>query len=197
MDVPSSQPVLSETLTWSGFKKEFDEHKEEVKKLKEEKENLAGEVAELRKLLQNVQEYTKTNSVEEVKDKKKDIVSILKSIADVMRVPSKNTEIGSPCGLKRSRTFLVSRAPKTAKGTWTSSEKDKTSSPDSKKSSTPSSPESKESLPTKKKFMSASKKVVKQKKYFQNLGGKSKLPVRKKQNQTNTEKKMPNLKKTQ
>lgn len=204
MESPSTQPANpSETLAWSGFKKEFDEHKEEVKKLKEDKENLAGEVAELRKLLQNVQEYTKTNSVEEVKDKKKDIVSILKSIADAMRVPSKKAEINqsktenveSPNSLKRSRTFLISCAPKSSKGTLGNVEKDNTSSPDSKKSSNPSSPECKDTLPTKKRFMRASKKIVKQKKYFQNLGGKSKLPVRRQG--TNLERRIPDLQKSQ
>lgn len=169
---PESEVNLKQSL--KNFKKEFQEHKETLLKLKEERVSLVIEVAELKQTIKDIQESTKIckeKAKESPRKSPKDIFSVVKSLAKALSV-SKNTNneasnTENPPA-ERPSTVVISHKYTNETETWTSSSKTKRkfSSPLSSSelsSSTSTIPTEKKS-PPRTKIAFVTKGVVRKKK---------------------------------
>lgn len=125
---PESEVNLKQSL--KNFKREFEEHKETLLKLKEERVSLVIEVAELKQTIKDIQESTKVSkekAKESPQKSPKDIFSVVKSLAKALSV-SKNTNEASNTDnppAERPSTVVISHKYSNKTETWTSATKTK------------------------------------------------------------------------
>lgn len=125
---PESEVNLKQSL--KNFKREFEEHKETLLKLKEERVSLVIEVAELKQTIKDIQESTKVSNEkakESPQKSPKDIFSVVKSLAKALSV-SKNTNEASNTDnppAERPSTVVISHKYSNKTETWTSATKTK------------------------------------------------------------------------